>query len=273
MFCSRKELRTTEENDVSSCFAVEQTPESGIVVLEEDDRSKRDDTEKYIDVATGAQITEKEDLKGGTASVDGRKGETEEVPFIETRVLRSGRKILKASHQQVEEDNVGEVIAEEKLDEAETGTCDGEGQIEAEANDAVTFAVPVEEKNLSPSTADEELSSEEEEIQISTRALRSGTKTVTATPRHKTTKKNLRKQVGEQEVENSEKEEPGQERVSASVTPQGKPRRICKQIQEEEQKVAEDSKIVEEMGEKEGTLKGETIEKTDKEREEEMGWR
>lgn len=238
------ELIAPEEKDVFSSFAEEQTSEPEMLVLEEDDRGKQNNnTEKSADAATEAGTVEKQGLEEDTsnkekkesANVDGGKGEAEEAPFIETSVLRSGRKIVKASHQEREEDNIGEVITKKKVDEAEIGTGESEGEMEAMETDAVTIAVPVEgkqfavsqiradieadipvvedvEDNLSPAEVDEEISLEEEEAPVSTRAF----------------------------------------------------------LQEEEKKEAGDSKSVEVTGEKEEAVKGEAVEKRDKERGEKM---
>ncbi|XP_041793185.1 trichohyalin-like isoform X2 [Chelmon rostratus] len=295
------ELIAEEEKDVSSCVAEEQTPEPEMLVLEEEDGGKQENsTEKSVDAAAEEETVEMEELeadscdkeKEESANVEGEKGEAEEVPFIETRVLRSGRKMRRLMRQ--EEDNIDEVITEKKVDKAETGTVEVEGEVDAVAKDAVTVTVSVEESAVSeicadtkqdisvvddaeenpPSVeSDEAMSLEEEEAVVKTRALRRGPKTVTATPRHKKTRG--RKQVSEHEAEDSEEEEPAvttrtlrRGRMSASATPTGKPRQTRKQIQEQEQKGAEESESVEETGEEEEAVKEAVVEKTDKEREE-----
>ncbi|XP_070759985.1 enolase-phosphatase E1-like [Enoplosus armatus] len=240
--------------------------------------------------------------KEESANVNEGKSEAEEAPVIETRVLRGGRKTVEAScksisrsNQQQEEDNIGEDITEKRVDEAETGT-EMEREMEAMAKDDITVTAPVEEKqSVSVSahiseTADipvvdyveenpplagveEALCLEEEESPVvATRALRSETKT--ATPRHKTT--SSRKQSDEQEAGNSEKEKTAVTtrtlrfgRISASATHMRKSRRICEQIQGEEQKGEEESKSVDETGvEEEQAVKKAAVEKTDEEIEE-----
>ncbi|XP_076586331.1 uncharacterized protein LOC143320504 isoform X2 [Chaetodon auriga] len=283
------ELIAAEEKDVSSCAAEEQTPEPEMLVMEEENRGKQENsTEKSVDVAAEAETVQMEELEGdssdkekeGSANVEG------EAPFIETRVLRSGRKMRQ--HMRQKEDNIDDVITEKKVDEAETCTVEIEGEVEeVMAKDAVTVsaeekpsadtdspAVDDAEETLPSTEVDEAMSLEEEEAGLKTRALRSRTKPVTATPRHKTTRG--RKQADEQEAEDSEDEEPAvttrtlrRGRISAPDTPAGKPRRTRKQIQEQEQKGADESEGVEEIGEEEA-VKEAAVEKTDKERGEQM---
>ncbi|XP_044051960.1 trichohyalin-like isoform X2 [Siniperca chuatsi] len=310
------ELTAAEEKDISSCIAEEQTPVTETLVLEEEDRGEKQySTDKSVDAIAEADTAKKEELeecrsdheKEESCNVDEEQNEAEESPVIETRVLRSGIKTVEAScksasrsNQQQEEDHIEEGITVKEVDETETGIVEVEGEIKAMAKDAVTVTVPVEEKqfasvsahipettdipvvddaeeNLQPAEVDEAMSLGEEEAPVAeTRALRSGTKTVTATPRHKKTR--TRTQEDEQDAENSEEEEPAvttrtlrRGRIAASATPKAKSRRTRKQInkQEEEQMGEEESQSVEKMGEEDGEpFKEAAVEKTDKEMEE-----
>lgn len=282
------------EDKVSSCVAEEQTPEPDVLVLEEGNVGKQENiTEASVDATAEAYIEKEESAK----VVDG-KTEAEEAPVIEARVLRSGLKTAEAnckstsrSNQQQAEDNIAEGITEKEVDEAETGTVEVEEEMEGKAKDAITVRIPVEEKqstdweicadtkadipvvddteeNLPPAEVCEAMSLEEEAPVVETRASqRSGTKTVTATPRHKTERS--RKQVDEQEVENGEEEDPAvimRTLTQGRTTPKGKSRRTHKQIKEEEQKREEESESLEETGvEDEEAVKEAGVEKTDKE--------
>ncbi|XP_037634085.1 titin-like isoform X2 [Sebastes umbrosus] len=186
--------------------------------------------EKSVDVTAEAEIVEKEELESDN---------------------------FEKENQQQEEDNIGEDITEKEVD-AETGTDEVEGEMEAVAKDTITVTVPVEEKqsavseicadreadipvgddaeeNLPPAEVDEAMSSEEEEPPVvETRALRGRTKTSKATPVRKSTRS--RKQVDAQEAENSDEEEPAvttrtlrRGRISVPDTPKGKSRRSQKE--------------------------------------------
>ncbi|XP_051278232.1 soluble lamin-associated protein of 75 kDa isoform X2 [Dicentrarchus labrax] len=268
-----KELISAEEKDISSYVAEEQAPEPKMLVLEEEDGGKQENnTEESLDATAEAETVEKQELeedssdkeKKESANVDGEMSEAEEAPFVEARVLRSGRKLVKETYQQY---NIGDVVTEKEVDEAEPGNGEVEGEKEVTGKDAVAVTVPVEEKpsaeslskicadtepdipvvddtedNLPPAEGDDAISLEEDETP-------GGTKT----PRCKTT----RKQADEQEAESSEEEETAvttrtlsRGRESASATPKGKSRRSRKQ--EEEQKGAEESKKIEETGGDEG---------------------
>ncbi|XP_040012409.1 A-kinase anchor protein 12-like [Xiphias gladius] len=272
------ELITAEEGAVSRCVAEEQTSEPEMLMLEEEVGWKQKNiTEISVDATADAETVKKEELeedhsekeKEKCASVDGKKSDGEEALVIETRVLRSERKTVEAScksrggsNQQQEENNIVEGIYISEV------CADTEADIPV-GDDA--------EGNLPPAEVDEVMSLEEEEAPVGeTRALRSGTKAVTATPPHKTT--GSRKQLHGQEAENSEEEELAvrirtlrQRRISACAPPKSKPRRTCKQIREEELKVGEESKIVKETGVgEEDSAEESAVKNTNEEREEKM---
>nr|XP_046242091.1 trichohyalin-like [Scatophagus argus] len=282
-----------EQMEVPSCIAEEQTSVREILVLKEDNGEKQDNSkEKFVDAAEEGDSVEKEGLEDSSdkykeESADGEKSEADETPFIETRVLRSGRKTVKASNQQQEEDKIEEAITEKR--EAESGTVEVEGEmeimtipldeesavLEISADIDTDIAVAdVTEENCSPAEVDKEMSleEEEEEAPIVTRALRSGTKTAATTPRHKTIRSGM--QVDEQDTENSGEEQPTvttrtlrQGEISAPATPKGKSGRTHKQIQGEVLKGTKESKIVEETREEEEAVKGAAEEKTEKQQE------
>ncbi|GLD68254.1 trichohyalin-like isoform X1 [Lates japonicus] len=282
-------LIAAEDKEVSSCVAEKQTSEPEMLIWEEEDGGKQENiTEKSVDATPEAETVKKEEFeedysekeKEKSASEDETKSEAGEAPVIETRVLRSGRKIVEAScksrgrsNQHQEEDTID--VIEKEVDEVEAGTVEVEGEMEAVTKNVLTVIVPVQEEesaaldidadteadipvgddteeNLPPAEVNEAMSLEEkEEPVVETRGLRSLTKTGTATATTKTPRSG--KQVDEQKAENSEDEEVAvrtrtlrQGRISISATPKSKSRRTCKQIREEEQKDEEESKSVEE---------------------------
>ncbi|XP_018553676.1 trichohyalin isoform X1 [Lates calcarifer] len=302
-------LIAAEDKEVSSCVAEKQTSEPKMLILEEKDGGKQENiTEKSVDATAEAETVKKEEFeedyskkeKKKSASEDETKSDAGEAPVIETRVLRSGRKIVEAScksrgrsNQHQEEDTID--IIEKEVDELEAGTVEGEGEMEAVTKNVLTVIVPVQEEesaaldicadteadipvgddteeNLRPAVVDEAMSlEEEEEPVVETRGLRSLTKTGTATATYKTPRSG--KQVDEQKAENSEDEEVAvttrtlrQGRISNSATPKSKSRRTCKQIREEEQKDEEESKSVEETAVGEQMVVNEAVvEKTNEE--------
>lgn len=231
------ELVAPDDKEVSSNSASEQTPEPEMPLLDEEDTGKQEnDTEKSGDTATEVETSEKGALKEDSlneenkesVTLDGEKGEAEEAPIIERRVLRSGRKMVRTRTQELEEGNVDEVD-KKKVVEAQADAGEGDGGMEAMETDAVTIADPVEDC-LSEQEAGNR---EEEERAVTTRTLRKG-------------------------------------RKSASASTKSKRKRMCKEIQEEENKEAGDSKSVEVTREKEEAVMGGAVEKSSKEREERM---
>ncbi|CAK6959542.1 trichohyalin-like [Scomber scombrus] len=255
------------ERDVSTSVAEEQTPEPEKLAVEEEEggtQEKITAEEETAELKEDSSEKEKEEIP----NVDNTETEVEEALVIETRVLQSGRKTVKASRrstrskQQQERDEAGEDIAEEEA----VDVVEVEGEVEAVAEklpavsetdaDAVVD-IPAghdAEENLLPTEVDEAVNLDEEQASVvETRALRNRTKTVTSTPSNKTV------------AENSEIEEATvttrslrRGKISISATP--KSRRTRKQIQE-----AEDEEAGQEAA----------IEKTDKQMEakpeEEMG--
>lgn len=231
------ELVAPDDKEVSSNSASEQTPEPEMLLLDEEDTGKQEnDTEKSADTATGVETSEKGTLKEDSlneenkesVTLDGEKGEAEEAPIIERRVLRSGRKMVRTRTQELEEGNVNEVD-KKKVVEAQADAGEGDGGMEAIETDAVTIADPVEDC-LSEQEAG---NSEEEERAVTTRTLRKG-------------------------------------RKSASASTKSKRKRMCKEIQGVENKEAGDSKSVEVTREKEEAVMGGAVKKSSKEREEQM---
>lgn len=165
-----------------------------MVVVEEQDEGKMANSEEIsTDVATEGDTDDKDCNAEDTA--DTEKSGDGEVSFVDTRLLRSGRKMVK----------VNKVI--EESEKNDTGNFNAED----------TSAVPVEEEdvcelleadstvadvkgNLSPTETDEE--SSQEQSQVSTKTLRGKTKSITVTPAHRTTRRQVHKR-GE-----SDKEEP-----------------------------------------------------------------
>ncbi|XP_040898271.1 axoneme-associated protein mst101(2)-like isoform X2 [Toxotes jaculatrix] len=278
------ELVEAEGKGFSSCVAREQTSDPEMLMLEEEDEGKQEDiTEKSADAIAKADTVKIKELeehnsekeKEKSVSVDEKKNAVEEAPIIEARVLRSARKTTEAScksrgrsNQQQKEDNIGEGLTKKELDEAETGSLGIEEEMETVAKDALGDDA---EENLPPAEVDKAMSSEEGEAAVvETRALRNETKTVTDPLTHKT--KRSRKQVDDQEAENSEEEEltvttraMRQGRISPSASQKGKSRRTHEQISEEEQ-----SKSAEETAEEKTEVKGAAEERTNEETEEKI---
>ncbi|XP_075903134.1 uncharacterized protein LOC142902165 [Nelusetta ayraudi] len=228
----------------------EQTLRPDMMVVEELDDGKMVNSEEISgDVATEGETDDKECHHEDTA--DTEKSTEAEVPFVNTRVLRSGRKMAKANKvvQKYEEDDTGNFTAEEKCSAANTDNDMDKKEMEAMKMDSATSAVPVEEEevckqleadstvadvkgNLSPTETDEDTS--QEQAQVSTRALRSKTKSTTASPAYTKTRSHVHKQ-GE-----SDQEEP-----TTTITLRSKrrtstdtPRRTRKQNQNKEVKVS-----------------------------------
>eukprot|EP00064_Thunnus_orientalis_P003336 superscaffoldBa00000268_g3345 len=265
------ELKTAE-GDVSTSVAEKQTPEPEKLAVEEKERGTQDNiTGKSFNTTAEADTEElKEDSsekeKEEIPNVDDTETEEEEALVIETRVLRNRSKTVEASRrstsrskQQQGEGKAGEDITEKEAVERETVIVEVEGEMEAveekppatsETDADTEVDIPVgddAEQNIQPAEVDEAVTLDEEEASVvETRALRSGTKTVTSTPSSKTVRS--RKQEEEQDealAENSEKEEPAvttrslrRGRISAFATPKSKPRRTRKQIQEAEDEEA-----------------------------------
>ncbi|XP_032372800.1 titin homolog isoform X3 [Etheostoma spectabile] len=191
--------------------------------------------EDITDTCVEAQTAEKEqqDNSEKEESVEEEKSEAEEALVPETR------------------DNTSEGVCEEAAkgpDEVEEKqAADGEPEDADESPPAAEV-----------DKADKTMSLEEEEAPVvETRALRSGTKTSTATPRCKTTRS--KKQVDAHEAVTAR----AGETLSASHTPKGKSRKGHKHSQELEQKGGEDTGAEEEEAAKEAAE-----EKTDVEGEE-----
>lgn len=229
----------------------EQTLRPDMMVVEELDDGKMVNSEEISgDVATEGETDDKECHHEDTA--DTEKSTEAEVPFVDTRVLRSGRKMAKANKvvQEYEEDDTGNFTAEEKCSAANTDTDMDKKEMEAMKMDSATSAVPVEEGevceqleadstvadvkgNLSPTETDEDTS--QEQAQVSTRALRSKTKSTTASPAYTKTRSHVHKQ-GE-----SDQEEPTTTTItlrSKRRTSTDTPRRTRKQNQNKEVKVS-----------------------------------
>ncbi|XP_071337866.1 microtubule-associated protein futsch-like isoform X2 [Trachinotus anak] len=257
-------------------------------MLEEEDQEKQENiTENSVDATAEVETVQKEELeennaekeKYKSASMDEKQSEAEEAPVLETRVLRSGRKTIDASckarersNQQQREDNIGEGTTEKEVAEADAGTVEVEGEM-----DAVTVIVEEKESVCEDTETDIPIGNYAEEAPVvDTRALRSGTKTVTATPTHKTRRR--RKQVDEQEAQNSEARTQRRGRIAISATPKGKSRSTqtnSKQIRKEQQKEEEESRSVEDTRVEEAEIfKEAAVEQTNEEGEEkteEMG--
>ncbi|XP_068167769.1 enolase-phosphatase E1-like isoform X2 [Antennarius striatus] len=171
-----------------------------------------------------ADTVKKEELEEDESNEEKEEPSAAETLLVETDVLKSDNTAV-------------------NVNEAETDPVELEEEMESMKNNAVT--VPVEETqsavvdaedNRIPAPVDEEISFEEEEAPVITRALRSGTKTVVATPKHKT---RSIKHVDKQEAEMSE-EEPAS--------------RSNEQLLEE-QEGTEEKTSVEERGEDEEAIK------------------
>ncbi len=221
--CHHPAVKEAAETPVDgSCAAAEKEQmemrAAEMLVLEE-----KEGGEKSVVAAPEAETVEKEELEKDNAdkekeefvNVDGEKSKAEEAPSIETK-----DKTAEENNQQQEQDIEADVPL---VDDAKD--------------------------NLSPAEVNEAMSSEGEEEPVTTRTLRSGTKSITAKPRNKTTKD--RKQEDEQEADNVTEEEPAvtmrtlrQGCNSVSATPRGKFRRSRKQLQEDGHKGAEKSMSV-----------------------------
>lgn len=194
-------LVAPEEKEVYSNSASELTPEPELMLLDEEDTGKQEiDAEKSADTATEVKTSEKGGLKEDSlneenkdsVTLDEKKGEAEEAPFIETRVLRSGRKMVRARPQEQEGGNVDKVD-KQKVDEAQADVGEGDAEMEAMETDAATIADPVEDRLVEQEAGN----SEEEEHAVTTRTLRKGRKSAPASTKSK--RRRMGKEIQEEE--------------------------------------------------------------------------
>ncbi|XP_078027139.1 uncharacterized protein LOC117253156 isoform X3 [Epinephelus lanceolatus] len=294
--CHHLSVKEAEETPVARVHAA-----SGKQQEEENGDKQENIKEKPVEATVETETSKKEELeednteKEKDESADVRKY-AEEALVTEKQTVESSCESTSRSDQQKEEDNTGEGLTKNELDEVETGTDEVEEEMESVDKDAVIVIVPVEKKqsavseicreadipagddaegNLPPAEVDKAMSSEEEEEAsvVETRALKRQTKPSKATPKRKSTRR--RKQGDAQEEDNNNREEQlavttrtlRSGRISASDTQKGKSRRSCKQIQEGGQNVEEKTQSVNKTRVEEDEAVEPAIEKTDKEME------
>lgn len=196
-------LVAPEDKEASSNSASGQTPEPGMLLL--------DDTEKSADTATEEETSEK-----GALKEDSLNDENKESVTLDVRT------------QELDEGNVDE-FDKKKVAEGQADAGEVDAEMEAIETDVVTIADLVEDC-LSEQEAG---NSQEEVCAVTTRTLRKG-------------------------------------RNSASASTKSKRKTMCKEIQEEENKEACDSESVEVTREKKEAVMGGAVEKSSEEREERM---
>lgn len=190
------------EREELELMTPEQTPEPEMLLLDEEDAGKQEnDTEKSADTATGVETSEKGALKEDSLNeenkesftLDEEKVKAEEAPIIETRVLRSGRKAVRARTQELEEGNVDKVNKKNVPEaQAQADAGEGGGEMEPMETDAVTIPGLVED-GLSEQEAG---NNEEEECAVTTRTRR-GRKSASASTKSK--RKRMCKEIQEEE--------------------------------------------------------------------------
>ncbi|KAL7390864.1 hypothetical protein ABVT39_000589 [Epinephelus coioides] len=297
--CHHLSVKEAEETPVARVHAASEKQQ------EEENGDKQENIkEKSVEATVETETSKKEELeednsekeKAESADVDEEMREAEKALVTEKQTVESSCESTSRSDQQKEEDNTGEGITKNELDEVETGTDEVEEEMESVDKDAVIVIVPVEKKqsavseicreadipagddaegNLPPAEVDKAMSSEEEEEApvVETRALKRQTKPSKATPKRKSTRR--RKQGDAQEEDNNNREEQlavttrtlRSGRISACDTQKGKSRRSCKQIQEGGQNVEEKTQSVNKTRVVENEAVEPAIEKTDKEME------